>query len=57
MDEKKIGFLWKDKSQLTIGDKAVFFQDEIKQYLENHYSIEQLENNNGITIVKINGIK
>ena len=57
MDEKKIGFIWKDKAQLAMGDKAVFFQDEVKQYLENHYTIEQLENSKGITIVKINGNK
>lgn len=57
LEDQKVGFLWKDKSQLAIGDKVVFFQDEVKQYLENHYSIEQLENNNGITIVKINGNK
>lgn len=57
MDENKIEFLWKDKTKLTVGDKVVFYQDEVKSYLENHYTIEQLENNKGITIVKINGIK
>jgi hypothetical protein len=58
IEELKLkGFLWKDKSKLEVNDQVVCFQAEVKDYLNNHYDLEQLQNQNNILTFKINGRK
>ena len=57
LDENKRSFIWKDKAKLAENDKVVCYQQEVKDYLYNHYEMEQIGNRQNIIYFKINGKK